>query len=86
MSVVLRRTVVGSGVVGSGDSLPTTVLLRTTLTRMIKLHYYMLPPGSNHLLNSHTYIVNESFSSYDVEYKQTYMNKMRLKVGSECTS
>ena len=39
---------------GSGDwrqsPLPTTVLLRTTLTRMIKLHYYMLPPGSNHLL------------------------------------
>ena len=30
--------------------LPTTVLLRTTLTQMIKLHYYMLPPGSNHLL------------------------------------
>ena len=30
--------------------LPTTVLLRTTLTRTIKLHYYMLPPGSNHLL------------------------------------
>ena len=28
--------------------LPTTVLLRTTLTRTIKLHYYMLPPGSNH--------------------------------------
>ena len=28
----------------------TTVLLRTTLTRTIKLHYYMLPPGSNHLL------------------------------------
>ena len=30
--------------------LPTTVLLRTTLTRTIKLHYYMLPPDSNHLL------------------------------------
>ena len=29
--------------------LPTTVLLGTTLTRTIKLHYYMLPPGSNHL-------------------------------------
>ena len=28
----------------------TTVLLRTTLTRTIKLHYYMLSPGSNHLL------------------------------------
>ena len=30
--------------------LPTTVLLRTILTRTIKLHYYMLPLGSNHLL------------------------------------
>ena len=30
--------------------LPTTVLLRTTLTWTIKPHYYMLPPGSNHLL------------------------------------
>ena len=30
--------------------LPTTVLLRTTLTRTIKLHYYMLTSGSNHLL------------------------------------
>ena len=30
--------------------LPTTVLIRTTLTRSIKLHYCMLPPGSNHLL------------------------------------
>ena len=28
----------------------TTVLLRTTLTWTIKLHYYMLPPGSHHLL------------------------------------
>ena len=30
--------------------LPTTVLLRTTLTWTIKLHYYMLPSGSKHLL------------------------------------
>ena len=30
--------------------LPTTVHLRTTLTRTIKLHYNMLSPGSNHLL------------------------------------
>ena len=42
---VLRRTVVSNG----ESPLPTTVLLRTTLTRTIKLHYYMLPPGSNHL-------------------------------------
>ena len=32
--------------------LPTTVLLRTTITWTIKLHYCMLPPGSNHLLNN----------------------------------
>ena len=38
--------------------LPTTVLLRTTITRTIKLHYYMLPPGSNHLLK------NSSFNLY----------------------
>ena len=42
---VLRWTVVSNG----ESPLPTTVLLRTTLTRTIKLHYYMLPPGSNHL-------------------------------------
>ena len=30
--------------------LPTTVLLRTTLTWTIKLHYYKLPLGSHHLL------------------------------------
>ena len=30
--------------------LPTTVHLRTTLTQTIKLHYYMLPLGSNLLL------------------------------------
>ena len=30
--------------------LPTTVLLRTAHTRTIKVHYYMLPPGLNHLL------------------------------------
>ena len=32
--------------------LPTTVLLRTTPTPRIKLHYYMLLPGSNHLPQS----------------------------------
>ena len=33
--------------------LPTTVLLRTTFPPTIKLHYYMLPPGSIHILYKH---------------------------------
>ena len=42
--------------------LPTTVLLRTTLTWTIKLHYCMLPPGSNHLL----YNISIDLSIFDL--------------------
>ena len=39
------------------ETLVTTADNRTTLTQTIKLHYYMLPPDSNHLLNESILII-----------------------------
>ncbi|PFX20679.1 hypothetical protein AWC38_SpisGene14839 [Stylophora pistillata] len=52
---------------------PTTVLLRTTLTRTIILHLHMLPPGSNHLLHKQTEFIDltRSFVEVDLAFQTT---------------
>ena len=46
-------------VVKRQSQLLITILLRTTLTRTINLHYYMLPTGSNYLLNV-VYVISKT--------------------------
>lgn len=53
MSTLLHQTLMATSAQETSkrqSPLPTIVLLRTTLVRTIKLRYYVLRPGSNHLL------------------------------------
>ena len=60
--------------------LPTTVPLRTTLTWTIKLHYYMLPPGSNHLLyRISPYNINTISIQYQADKSDE--NKVKYQLG-----